>query len=178
MSLFTIAISGITGFTRMGRPFLNTKIGSMECKMLYDTGADISCMSEKDFRRIPAEVRPEKIPTTAIGKYRSASGGDLEVKGIYMLPVQLLGKTVKHPFCVVRQLSESAILGVDFIHKHRLSYCPEFQQFGWTENSKWRRGVATASAALTLPAFSVCNIRVNLFSEEGGKIIKPDPIMI
>jgi hypothetical protein len=44
------------------RPYLQTKIqNTASVKGLYDTGADISCLSLKVFRQIPPELRPKKL---------------------------------------------------------------------------------------------------------------------
>ena len=112
------------------------QIENHHLRMLYDTGADISCISEQEFRQIPVGNRPNKLPIEPGQSFQAASGNALQVKGMYNLPVQILGKTITHKFCVIRQLSKPAILGADFIHQHALAYCPIEQVFFWKETGQ------------------------------------------
>jgi len=44
------------------RPYLQIKLqNSVSVRGLYDTGADISCLSQKVFRQIPPQQRPRKL---------------------------------------------------------------------------------------------------------------------
>ncbi len=72
--------------------YINTQIGNCITAALYDSGADISCISEKQFRKIPVDLRPDKMLSQKIDPCFSAGGGQLSVKGIVNLPVQILGK--------------------------------------------------------------------------------------
>ena len=51
-----------------------------------------------------------------------ANGSQLNVKGCYLLPIQILGKWVNHTFFVVDDLSYEALIGIDFANAHSLSY--------------------------------------------------------
>jgi hypothetical protein len=51
--------------------------------------------------------------------------------GIYDFDLQITDKTLKHLVHVIRNLHEDIILGIDFIHMHQLTYCPETQEFSW-----------------------------------------------
>ena len=86
---------------------------------MYDTGAQISCLSTRTFRQIPIEYRPRKlnIHLNASG----ANGGRLKILGCYMLDITILGKRIQHPFFVCDLKKNQAILGVDIIR--RLGLC-------------------------------------------------------
>ena len=90
--------------------------GGASANALYDTGAMISLMSEESFRKIPVDRRPERTE----GQWLELCGVDqkpLAVKGLYSLPVAILGRKVVHKFYVVKDLSSEVIIGADFIHK-------------------------------------------------------------
>jgi len=116
MTLFTCVISGILGKRRIGRVFLDAEICKKKNKVLYDTGADISCLDEKEFRKIPVDLRPKANPFSTHKQYLSASKDPLEIKGVFELPITICGRTIRHPFYVIKNLSDPAILGADFIH--------------------------------------------------------------
>jgi hypothetical protein len=60
------------------RPYLQVKVqNSVSVRGLYDTGADISCLSLKVFRQIAPEHRPKKLEVTSLPKFKSAGGGKL-----------------------------------------------------------------------------------------------------
>jgi hypothetical protein len=132
-SVFTRAITALYTYTiaimtnekkKIGRPFVSIRIGDQDTMALYDMGADISCINEKLFRKIPPAKCPEMIPSLAGQEIKSANGNFLEVKRAYTMMMRILGKNIKHRIFVVRNLSEPVILGSDFIHQHQLSYCP------------------------------------------------------
>jgi hypothetical protein len=67
------------------------KIGKREIPALYDSGADITCMSEEEFHRIPVEYRPRQEPYSA-SPCKSASGGQLQIKGIYSIEMEVMNR--------------------------------------------------------------------------------------
>ena len=177
MTLFTLAISSLSGVNRPGRPFVNGQIGKHQLKMLYDTGADISCISEKEFRQIPVDLRPSKHSNEKV-RYQSASGNSLQVKGIYDIPIKVLGRTVTHTFSVIKQLTDPAILGSDFIHDKQLAYCPSEKQFFWKADEYWTNGVATLQQETHLPPFSICTVKTNLITDKLTKPIGKTNILV
>ena len=175
MTLFACAI---TGQRRVGRPFLEASIANKKSKVLYDTGADISCIDEKEFRKIPLHKRPSRNLYSQDRQFLSASGNQLKVKGAYNIQITIMGKTVTHPFFVVSKLSDPVILGADFIHENKLAYCPEKRDFFWKSNDDWTNGVASLTSSCVLPAFSVCNVKVNLVTQNGSRPNNNNPILI
>ncbi len=163
--LFSSVISGILGKRQLGRVFLEAEIFKKKNKVLYDTGADISCLDEKEFRKIPIDLRPKANAFSTYRQYLSASKDPLVVKGVFDIPIKICGRTIYHPFYVIKNLSDPVILGADFIHEHKLSYCPEKRDFFWSAK-KWVTGVATLTTACVLPAFSVASVKVNLHTSE------------
>jgi hypothetical protein len=67
------------------RPYLNIKACNITSKWLFDTGAAVSCMSLKQFRNIPVDQRPIKMPP--LTKLVSAASTSLNVIGVYNMPL-------------------------------------------------------------------------------------------
>ena len=136
-------------------------------KMLYDTGSDITCVNEEIFRKIPIDQRPAKIQENHQKQFRSAGGQSLKVKGKFLLPLTLGKKTVSHPCYVIKNLSEAAIMGIDFIQQHKLNYCPDKRSFSWKGGTSWTSGLMKLCSTETIPALTVVQVRVNLITDSG-----------
>ncbi len=76
---------------RSRRPFIsvNTLLGATTT-WLYDTGAEVSVIAQREFRKIPIEKRPIKKPATM--KISSASKDALRATGVCEMPVSVMGK--------------------------------------------------------------------------------------
>ena len=108
--------------------------------MLYDTGADSCCLSEELFHQIwPKTSLPKPNPTR---KFKATGGQQLNVIGKFEVPLVIGRKTVQHPFFVIRDLAEPAILGINFIEKHSLRYNPTKWTFCWKldKQNTWDTG--------------------------------------
>ncbi len=136
-SIFSFSVCKVKEFLKPNRPYINAQIGSCITAALYDSGADISCISEKHFWKIPVDLRPDKISQQKVDPCFSARGGRLSVKGIVNLPIQILGKQTVHPFHIIHGLNENVILGADFINKYLLVYDPKFKQVRWRKDEIW-----------------------------------------
>ncbi len=134
---------------------------------LYNSGADISCMSETEFRRIPVDHRPKKLATLDINPCFSAGGTPLTVTGIYNISVSVLGRKTEHPFRVIKGLNESVILGADFINKHLLMYDPKFKQVKWLHDNDWTVASLCATSETVIPEYSSRLLRVKM--DDTGK---------
>ncbi len=73
------------------------QVGSPPAAALYDSGADISCISEVELRKIPVEQCPDKQPGHHLDQCFSAGGDQLAVKGVFNLPVTILGNKITQP---------------------------------------------------------------------------------
>ncbi len=94
---------------------------------LFDTGADVTVLAMREFRKIPIEKRPIKKPPTM--KVSSASSDSLKIVGVYELPFTVMNKTVKHDVIVVNNLNSNAIMGIDLIKKLGLVYKARKKRF-------------------------------------------------
>jgi hypothetical protein len=98
----------------------------MEHKWLFDTGAALTCMSSRVFRKISKIHRPTKINaigTTAWG----ASGSNRVPEGVYMIPMEWNGKKSSDKFRPTNS-SQPTILGIDVIYNLGITYLTETKQ--------------------------------------------------
>jgi hypothetical protein len=76
------------------------------------------------------------------------------VKGVFDLPVTMLGHRLMHPFQVIKGLNKSIILGADFINKHLLMYDPKFKQVNWRNEKHWTVSPSRVTHKVTVPKYS------------------------
>jgi hypothetical protein len=72
---------------------------------------------------------------TSQKKFKAANGEELKIKGKYLFDLKVQGETIQHPFYVISSLNEKAIIGMDFIRTHKLSFCPVSEEFMWSGKS-------------------------------------------
>jgi hypothetical protein len=149
------------------RPFIEAKMCQETIKVLYDTGANISAINENIFQKISIDHRPQKIHETSPPQLRSAGSNNLQVCVKYLLPIYFGEKCMEHPFYIINNLIEQAILGIDFIQHHSLTYCPDQRKFSWKGGSQWNSGTMKLCSMETIPPFTVVQIRVQLTTENG-----------
>jgi hypothetical protein len=134
-------------------PYLWVNVqNSLRVRGLYDTGADISCISEKVFRQLPPPCRPQKLASDKTPNFRSAGGQPLPVRGLYEFNLKVDKKFIKHKFYVIPDLNEPLILGIDFIQQHQLWYCPKNKSFAWEGQPNWGQGHLKVCQATIIPS--------------------------
>jgi hypothetical protein len=109
-----------------GHPYLNVSVQNwISLRGLYDTGADIYCLSKKVLCQLPPTHRPKKLEGEPTPKFKSAGGQPLPVQGRYEFKIRIGTKSLTHEFNFIPDLNTPLILGIDFIQKHQLWYCPQ-----------------------------------------------------
>jgi hypothetical protein len=159
-SIFSFSICKVKEFLKPNWPYINVLIGSSASAALCDSGADISCISEKYFRKIPVDQCPPKILQQKIDPCFSAGGRQLAVKGVVSLPVQILGRKTLHPFQIIQGLNKNVILGADFINKHLLVYDPKFKRVKWRKDNCWTISNIKLTHESIIPEYSSKLIKV------------------
>ena len=112
------------------RPFINCRIENLlTVRALYDTGADVNCMSAIAFKKIPLKSRPIKLPDThsALG---SANNEAMKVLGRYSMNIYVAGKDVKATVLIADGLNEEFIISMTLIGPHRLYWNPDSREMG------------------------------------------------
>ena len=121
---------------------------------------------------MPIEQRPDRVP----GPYLDlvgAGGEKLDVRGVYRIPIRILGRIVHNHFYVVRGLTSDSIIGNDFIENHGLSYDSISKQPFFQSSLNWTRGSLVSACQVTIPARSSRAIRVKAKSIPG--VVAPGP---
>jgi hypothetical protein len=163
-AIISTAICSTKNFFKPTCPFVAVSFGSSPIEALYDTGSDVSCVDESVFRSIPINFRPPQCTSSPRQTYHSASGNQLVVKGVYPFKISILGRTIEHKFCVIKNLSEKVIIGADFINLHALRYCPLSASTTWATPSTWDKGSARIASVQTLPPFTSKLVPVQLYT--------------
>ena len=97
------------------RPRVDVKVNGITQSWLYDTGACRTCISTKTFFKWFKANLPRSIsPSYPLQNVCDAGGNSLRFRGVYPIPLTILGKTVMHEVWVCDKITD-LIIGVDFI---------------------------------------------------------------
>ena len=151
------------------RPHLSCVVqGLVKTSALYDTGADITCMSLKTFRDIPINKRPPKLVGLEPLRVKGASGRVLESTGTYDLELSFQDKKkVIQRVMVFKELNAGMILGMDLITDHALTYLPSQKKFIWGDPEAWYQGRCTVAKQTKIGPFVVAPVTVKLKTVSG-----------
>jgi hypothetical protein len=121
LSILSMTLSCLLGGEKaIDRPTVKVKLkgSNSEEKFLYDSGAQVSLLSKKSFRRISVDKRPEKINFNL--SCSGVSGSKLKLMGCYLIKLNVLGKEIEHPFFVT-DIPGQSVIGIDLIKKFGIS---------------------------------------------------------
>ena len=154
---------------RVSRPHITVKtIQGPTTTWLYDTGADISVMSMREFRKIPIENRPKKKPSKV--NISSASNTTMTACGTYEMPITVMGKTVNHDIVIVSNLNSNAIMGIDLIEHLGLVYKSKKKKFSFEEEEpQFREATMETLSAEIIPAFTQMPVRMATSTKGGNR---------
>jgi len=111
------------------RPYISVNVHGVKMPFLYDSGAQITVISEKEFRKISLEKRPSKI---AKGQtIQGVSGNMQESNGIYAMRLNINGRSLIHPVQVIPTKQFDCILGVDAIRRFGINYIAKTNSFSF-----------------------------------------------
>ena len=127
LAIFSILISKILPSNK--RPHITAKVNGVSGDFLWDTGAGCSIINVTDFRKIPIEKRPPKLPH--FQKLISASGDPIHVTGVYNLRYEIGTRIVYQPTFVCT--NSSNILGIDAIGNLQITWVESRQKFVYDE---------------------------------------------
>ena len=95
--------------------YVHTRLSGCPCSFLLDTGAAVTLLSTRTFERCQP-LTPLQLWTQQ--QLVEVEGSLLHVKGTISLHIDFYGQSFKVPFIVINNLSEDAILGLDFLKQH------------------------------------------------------------
>ena len=162
-----------SSFKKPSRPFVPLTVNKINLTALYDTGADISCMSTKTFRRLfQAGNRPTKIAKDSVT--RGATGSSLDSIGRYMIPLKLEERSYLFPFSVFNNLNEDMILGIDFIVKFGLGFDTTDQTLFWADkDNSWANANLVSTKQVVLEPMSNKFVTMNVMTHNNFRIGTP-----
>ena len=78
---------------------MNVTVNGITRSWLYNNGACRTCMSTKRFFKWFGTSLPRYVsPSSPLLKLRDAGGHSLGFRGVYSIPLTIMGKTVMHEF--------------------------------------------------------------------------------
>jgi hypothetical protein len=107
------------------RPRVTARAGGKTFSWLFDTGASVTCMTAESFNAAFPHTKPRRIQNAQ--HCTAASGNQMNSLGIFEIDLQIKGKSFKHSVNVIDQLTDN-IIGIDFMHKHKLHYDVQTRQ--------------------------------------------------
>jgi hypothetical protein len=95
------------------------RAGGKTFSWLFDTGTSVICMTAESFHAAFPFDKPRRVQNAQ--HCTAASGNKMHSLGIFEIDLQIKGKSFKHNVNVIDQLTDN-IIGIDFMHKHKLHY--------------------------------------------------------
>jgi hypothetical protein len=93
--------------------------GKKTFNWLFNTGAAITCMNAGSFRESFGHSKPTLLKKSC--GCIAANGSRMSSLGIYKIEMTIRGRKFTHPVTVVEDNNDN-ILGIDFMHQHKLNY--------------------------------------------------------
>ena len=101
--------------------FLNLEVCSSPVTAVCDTGASVSCISQRLLKRLPLNFQNRLQP--AHRRLLDASQAEIPVSGTVTLPISLASNRYQQQFFVLKSSEADCLLGLDFLEDH---YCDVF----------------------------------------------------
>ena len=95
-------------------------VNNVNVEALLDSGASISCLSQKFYHSCPMRNN-SKLNPSSVSSIQGVSGQLLQVVGQVTIPVVANRLKLLHTFQVIKDLPKSVILVVDFLSEHKAS---------------------------------------------------------
>jgi Retroviral aspartyl protease len=115
------------------RPRVTAKAGGQTFSWLFDSGASITCMTAQSFYAAFPHSKPCRVQDA---QHCTATSGDkMKSLGIFEIDLQIKGKKFTHQIIVIDKLTYN-IIGIDFMHKHKMHYDVQTRQVKIAGNDK------------------------------------------
>ena len=148
------------------RPFLPISFSRTTLVALYDTGADVCCISEDAFNALPKHLQTPSL-TKRQPKFKAANSKVLDVIGKHNLRFKVGEKWVNHEFYQIRNLGEDVIIGINFIHRYHLNYDTVTRGFFWKGSNNWNHGILKVNKATTIKEFTMMFVQCEIRTDSG-----------
>jgi predicted aspartyl protease len=104
--------------------FVKGRIGDVKTTILVDTGSSLTIVNPTLFNEINPDNKIKLTKTNV--RLRTAKGDDIPVLGECLLSIMLESKEFSHN-CIIAQIENRCILGVDFMSKFSCNICMKEQ---------------------------------------------------
>ena len=93
--------------------YVQISISNKQVEAVCDSGARVSCLSEKLFKQINENHQVKIQPSTT--RLSSANQMPIQIKGTVSVPIKIGPKTYEHTFYVLIEAASDCLLGLDFL---------------------------------------------------------------
>ncbi len=109
-----LEIDRMSASERATRNYVECEVNGKTHQTLVDSGAVVSCISEKAFEKLCEDhpISPCRYGVIGAGNHQ------LQVVGLAKLPIDLGTYSTDHVWTIIRGLTNKVILGNDFLMKH------------------------------------------------------------
>ena len=92
--------------------YVQISILNKQVEAVSDSGASVSCLSEKLFNQINENHQVKMQPSST--RLSSANQMPIQIKGTVSVPIKIGSKTYEHTFYVLIEAASDCLLGLDF----------------------------------------------------------------
>ena len=141
------------------------KINGTEVPTLVDTGSNITVISQEQFRKVTHNNKPEQVggPCTAGG----ASGSPIHISGVYLLPMEVQGRTENFPVHICKNWRGYGVLGMDWMKYNKVIVDTEDNTIYFKDRQQQRGiGVLKTRKEVIIPSGSTMKITLSAKMEE------------
>ena len=93
--------------------YVQISILNKQVEAVCDSGASVSCISEKLFNQINENHQVKIQPSTT--RLSSANLMPIQIKGTVSVPIKIRSKTYEQTFYVLIEAASDCLLGLDFL---------------------------------------------------------------
>jgi hypothetical protein len=114
-------------------PYLNATINNHSVDILYDTGAMISVIDKKLFEKVSKDVNVYLRPN--VKQVMSVTNSVINSTHSCTLDLKIDNRVISYDFYIFSMSTAEMIVGMDFITRHRIGFCPADKKFYWAKSS-------------------------------------------
>ncbi|MGV0994312.1 MAG: reverse transcriptase domain-containing protein, partial [Mycobacterium sp.] len=139
---------------------------------MYDTGAELTCMSKAHFKKLFPNNKPKKSARQNMNRILGAQGLEIRKCGTYDIKIKINKKLeIIHPVTVFSNLTDNMIIGMDLSHKTGLSYDSGNRSFYFSGQIRpWKTARIITAEDVTLEPMSNKAVKINALTSDGNRV--------
>jgi len=146
------------------RPFIEINVNGQNSTFLFDSGAETSLMSTKNFRKISLNNRPKKVDDEYVS-FSAANGKPLKINGTYLVDMKINNHLIKQKIRVCDDLKDINILGIDAIKTFGLNFHAKTGRLFFDEPKVGDVSPIFCAKAIKIEPMSTKTVKVKLTKE-------------